>query len=352
MLVAGRRRKRPYKLLHRGDRHYIEVEIARGKSCREIAAALGVDHTTVAREVKRGLCTQYGPDGKTRVYKAERAQRLHDASMAWRGRHKLYGMESGPLEAACRLMRQSYSPYAAREIVASRTHESVPSTWTLYRYIRAGAIPVRESHLLRGFLDSRRVKGNKLPFHERRSLDHAGGFSIEKRPKVVLKRKLFGDWEGDLVVGPRSTEQALLTLVERKSRYLIVRKVKDKSAASVKAALDGIEAELGGAMGAIFRSVTFDNGAEFSDAPGMLGGGRIGTVYYAHPYCSGERGSNENANGFIRRFIPKGSRIEDYSDQDIADIAEFINTYPRKILDGRCAADIFAEETGWLFAAA
>ena len=98
----------------------------------------------------------------------------------------------------------------------------------------------------------------------------------------------------------------------------------------------------------IFKSITFDNGTEFSDVTGMefspYTKKRRTTVYYCHPYCSSERGSNENQNGFIRRFMPKGTAISRYSNDYIEYVQNFINTYPRAIFNGQNSAKLFKQE--------
>lgn len=342
-----------YHQLDAGDRHYIEIEYNRGRSMRSIARALGCSHTTVSREVKRGLYRRITPDGSSPAYSAAKAQAQHAESMARRGAKRRYDADTVVVRALCRLLKGHYSPYAARTIIGMRTVSAVPSVNTIYRYIRCGAIPVGEDDLLRGFLDSRRRRPESVPFNRRKSVHHDGGKSIERRPKVVLRRKMFGDWEGDLICGSKGTHQALLTLVERKTRFCIAIKIRDKSAASVVSAFDLMEAQFGAAaMERMFRSITFDNGSEFADADAIKAGGRVGEIYYAHPHYPGERGSNENCNGMIRRFAPKGTDFEDLSDSRVADIMDFINTYPRLILGGRSAQDLFRDEAGWIFHAA
>ena len=117
---------------------------------------------------------------------------------------------------------------------------------------------------------------------------------------------------------------------------------------SSKNALNLIERKIGTRnFRKIFKSFTCDNGVEFSNTNGMEfspSGKKRTTVYYCHPYCSSERGSNENQNAFIRRFIPKGTPISKYSLNDIKQIQDFINYYPRGIFDYRSSAALFEDE--------
>lgn len=140
--------------------------------------------------------------------------------------------------------------------------------------------------------------------------------------------------------------QALLVLTERMTRREIIRLLPDKTTASVVRALDLIELGLGGAFPKIFRTITCDNGTEFSDTAGIersvYGGSRTKT-YFCHPYSSYERGSNENANKLIRRWHPKGSSFEDLTEEQVQALEDWTNRYPRRLHGWRTAEDMFQE---------
>ena len=140
----------------------------------------------------------------------------------------------------------------------------------------------------------------------------------------------------------------MLTLTERKTRKEIIRKLKNKSQKSVVRAINGIERQMGTeAFRIVFKSITADNGSEFLDHEALEQSVFSGTrthIYYAHPYSSWERGSNENANRIIRRFIPKGSDISKFTRKQIQAIEDWINNYPRKILDFETAEERFIQE--------
>jgi IS30 family transposase len=142
-----------------------------------------------------------------------------------------------------------------------------------------------------------------------------------------------------------------MTLVERQTRKLIIRKLPDKKHSSVRRALNGIEREYGAAaFRKTFKTITADNGSEFLDVDGMQRSVLCNTartrLFYAHPYSSWERGSNENTNRIIRRFIPKGSNIANFSRRQIKETEEWINNYPRKIIDFQSPQQLFQEIVG------
>ncbi|MBT1050711.1 IS30 family transposase, partial [Streptococcus lutetiensis] len=146
------------------------------------------------------------------------------------------------------------------------------------------------------------------------------GKSIEERQESINKRENIGDFEIDTVIQTRAKNEYLLTLTDRKSRYQIIRLIPDKSAFSVNQALKAILKDYQ------MNSITADNGAEFSRLAEVFDPTHI---YYAHPYSSWERGTNENHNRLIRRWLPKGSK--NATQQQVAFIENWINNYPKKL---------------------
>lgn len=174
--------------------------------------------------------------------------------------------------------------------------------------------------------------------HIRKAYTHKGT-SISERPKDVDTRADFGHWELDTVVGKQGTLPVLLVMTERSINIEIIRKIESKSQECVVRELDKLKRRLGsGKFKKIFKTITCDNGCENLDFKGMeqsvLTKGERTKVYYAHPYSSWERGSNECANTLIRRFIPKGSNISNFSKRYIQFIEHWINNYPRKMFGG------------------
>ncbi len=147
------------------------------------------------------------------------------------------------------------------------------------------------------------------------------GESIERRPIEIFSRTSFGHWEMDSVVGKQKSKPILLVLTERLTRYEIIIPLPDKTAASVINALNELEKEYGYLFHLVFKTITVDNGSEFSDCKGMErsinGNIKRTKIYYCHPYSSWERGSNENQNKLIRRYFPKGTDFSEVSGESL-----------------------------------
>ena len=210
---------------------------------------------------------------------------------------------------------------------------------TLYNYIEKGVF-------LRLDLKHLPLKGKRKK-HNRKvkiAAKPSRGTSIEKRPAVINDRTEFGHWEMDCVEGKKKKKETILALSERLTRREIVIKIPDKTTTSVVKALNSLERRYGKHFRKIFKSITVDNGTEFSDRKGMeksIYNGQRTEIYYCHPYSSYERGTNERLNREIRRKIPKGSDLTKYSAQDIQDVENWLNDYPRQILDFATPNELF-----------
>jgi IS30 family transposase len=246
-----------------------------------------------------------------------------------------------------------YSPYA---VVQHFNRTGWPSDTricekTIYNYIGLGLIwDVSEKDLLYG---GKRRKPLGKPRKHSRVMNASR--TIDKRPVEANKRAVVGHWEMDTVYsGKGASPECLLTLTERKLRVEIVRKIPNRTAASVTAEIDKLERQIGASLfKKLFLSITPDNGSEFSDAMGLersaVSDSQRTQLYFAHPYSSFERGSNENHNGIIRRFIPKSSDIGLEKKSTIRKIQDWMNTYPRKILQGRSPLEALVAELGDCF---
>lgn len=163
---------------------------------------------------------------------------------------------------------------------------------------------------------------------------------IEQRPESCERRTESGHWEMDCIESVRSDRSCLLTLVDRRSRECLIFKIGRQSQEAVQRRLNGLERKLGSRnFREKFKSITVDNGTEFSDSHSLetsvYGEGKRTEIYYANAYSAWERGSHENLNDFIRYFIPKGTKLKAISEKEIKDLEAFINVYPpRKILGG------------------
>lgn len=173
--------------------------------------------------------------------------------------------------------------------------------------------------------------------------------SIEYRPEEANSREEYGHWEGDLVIGKRKRGAVLFTLTERKTREEIIVKIGSKEAKEVAQGLDKLEKKYKNEFKEKFKTITFDNGVEFRSWRLMEKSydkrkkGKRTTVYYAHPYRSGERGSNENANRLIRRFIPKGTDITSITEEFVQYVEDWINNYPRAMFKYKSTNQILEE---------
>jgi len=163
--------------------------------------------------------------------------------------------------------------------------------------------------------------------------------SIDDRPKYIEKREEIGHWEGDLVIG-KGQQSAIGTLVERKARYTFIVKLKNRKSATVR---KGFAKELNKINPLFTKSLTYDNGMEmaehkqFSNHTGM-------PVYFAHPYSSWERGTNENTNGLIRRFFPKKTDFNKVTEKQLKTVQEKLNSRPRKVLGYKTPNEVFRSE--------
>ena len=175
------------------------------------------------------------------------------------------------------------------------------------------------------------------------------GNSIDLRPDCVTARETFGHWEIDTVVGLKSgQDQVLLKLTERKTRFEIIQKIEGGNALAIQSAIENLQEQFGHFFKDVFKTITSDNGVEFSTLSVCLAG--IVDDYFTHPYSSWERGTNERHNGLIRRFIPKGSTMRHVSREHIKRIENWMNKLPRKILGYQTPKQAFLDETASLLA--
>ena len=210
------------------------------------------------------------------------------------------------------------------------------SKTTLYRYIDIG------------IFDNIRLSGKrKKKYRQQQGKRAPRGTSIEQRPQEISLRNTFGHWEMDCVCGP--TLPTLLVLSERLTRKEIIIKMKNQRADSVVRCLNGLERKFGKSFSQVFKSITVDNGVEFSDFKGLERSvfnkkASRTKVYYCHPYCSSERGTNERLNREIRRLIPKGTDLNEISVKDVRRVERWVNNYPREVLNYDCSEELFNQE--------
>ena len=348
---------RVFKHLTITDRIRIEKWLKDGLKVREISEKLRVDPSTVYRELKRGSYDRL--NGTTweliPTYSPDIAEQRYQAHLREKGPNLKIGKDHELAEYIERtIIDKDCSPaavygYAREEGRMFKTHISVP---TIYSYIKKGVF----LNLTQKALPRHGVhKGDYKKVKTKGPTRAPAGESIEKRPEEVKTREEFGHWEMDTVVSARPGKAAILVLTERLTRNEITAKLPDKSAASVVQALDDLEKEWGELFPRVFQTITVDNGSEFADCPGIersiLAEGSRTKCYYCHPYSSYERGSNENLNKMIRRWLPKGTNFDEIGAEVIQTITNWLNNYPRKILGFLPASAVFQEQMDALLGA-
>lgn len=338
-----------FKHLSQNDRIKMETMLNSGHKVVEVAEYLHVHRSTIYREIKRGEYTHRNSDytEETR-YSSDLRQKNHDWNAQGKGRNIKIGNDRPLAEyIEGKIIEDKYSPEAALAAAAESGIEFTTSisVRTLYRYIDKGIFLKLTNKDLP--VKGKRKKHNKRVRVQKRA---SAGESIENRPDEVKDRENFGHWEMDTVKGKQGvTKSCMLVLTERKTRDEIIVKLPDQKAASVVEAIDRLERKWGDMFTKVFRSITVDNGVEFSDYEGLersvLHEGEKRTfAFYCHPYSSWERGSNENNNRLIRRHIPKGEDFDEKQDRDIEYIENWINNYPRGIFGFKTSAQLFEEE--------
>ena len=335
-----------WKQLKYSDRIRIEAWLRAKISVQEIADMLHVHRSTIYREIKRGQYEHLNSDYTVeKRYSPEIAQKHCDENLQVRGTQLKIGNDYKYAEyIEKKIIEENYSPEAVLgELrVQNRAKDFSVSICirTLYNYIDKGVflnltnknLPVKRNKK-RGY--------KKVRVQKRASV----GTSIEERPEYIKDRKEFGHWEMDSVVGKRGkSKNTFLVLTERKTRNEIIFKLPDHSATEVVKAVDRLEITWGSMFSDVFKTITVDNGTEFSYFNELEPDEKRTKVYYCHPYSSWERGSNENNNKMVRRIVPKGTNFDSMTDDEVLDMQIWINGYPRRIHDYHSAAELFEKE--------
>jgi IS30 family transposase len=330
--------RKKYKHILRDDRYVIEQMLRAGQDEAAIVKVIGCTQKTLRREIKRG--THQYLDSATfefrERYSWDVGQRKHEEKGGNKGRYaKINDAPEFMKYLENKIKKEKYSPEAALFAAKAEGFTVAISVKTLYNNIDGGDVNIRRADLLRkeGWKQDRTKP--------RKAANNLKGESINKRPDAANDRSEYGHWEMDLIVSCKGGKGALLTLTERKMRQEIIIRLPDKTQRAVKRALDRLERRYGADFKEKFKTITSDNGSEFLDFTSLEKScgdkGKRFRMYFAHPYSSWERGSNENANGIIRRFFPKGTDFSKVSTAKIQAVEDWMNTYPRRILGGICA---------------
>lgn len=342
-------KKKKYKHLDERERCKVEGLLEGKKKVYEIALILRRNVSTIYRELKRGTISRVQSDlSEKKQYRANVGQ----ADYLKQGKNKERPLKIGKdrrLEEYIRikLVEDRFSPDAIIGEIRARGLEfkGMICTKTLYNYIEAGIFSGISNQNL---WEKRKKKKRKYKTVVRASYRNRLARNIDERPRKANDRLEYGHWEGDCVKGPQRAKASLFTLTERKAREQIIIKIKQSTQEAIKEALDGLEKKYGDGFKVKFKTLTFDNGVEFLnwkslEVSALDLGKRRTTTYFAHSYSSWERGSSENQNRMIRRFIPKGMDIADVSSKEVERIEHWMNNYPRKILGYKTAEQMRQE---------
>ncbi len=339
-----------YNQITRYERMKIEALYEAGFNGRQIALQLGRHHTTIYRELKNGKTTRLNSKNwkDEVIYSADLGQIKHDEAKKNCGRDLKIGNDLKFIKfAEKKIIDDHYSPEAVLFYIKENNLQfnTEISLSTFYNYIRGGIF------LNLTIADCPYHKKGKKRKKQQVQKRLSKGTSIDERPEEIETRKEIGHWEMDSVVGPQGKgKKALLVLTERKTRDEIVMLVNDHTASEVVRTLDKIERKIGEKeFRRIFKTITVDNGTEFSDWKGMERSRRNKTiprtkVYYCHAYRSCERGSNENQNRLIRRWCPKGTNFDGITQAEITKIQNWMNDYPRRMFRGKSAKYMVLQE--------
>ncbi|KEQ18428.1 IS30 family transposase [Endozoicomonas numazuensis] len=312
-----------YKQLTQGQRYQIEALLGTGLTQKEIAERIGTSAGTLSRELQRntdgnGYCAETAHSMAIhRRVSARKYSKVDERQMPIIENGLLLGWS--PENISCRMKIEIPEITLSHTTIYARIADNKASGGTLYKKLpRFG---------------KRRCKGGKRKAG--RSLI-PNRVDITERPEVVGLRSRLGDWEGDTVFGQ---DAHLVTLVDRKSRFTLIDKVDNKQAETVADSM----IKLLGRVSSVC-TITLDNGGEFA-AHEKVAKAVSADVFFAKPYASYQRGTNENTNGIIRRTWPKKMALGGLTAAEIREAELLINTMPRKVLGGRTPLEVYTGES-------
>lgn len=324
----------PYDHLSEEERTRIMFWKWAGWSASDIGRALGRSCSTITRELDRNRGAIHGT---AKGYFGAEAHRLAACRRA-KANGQRSKLDHGPVGD---YVREKLAEYWSPQQIAGRLKLDYPedssmrvSAEGIYQWVyrRAAQGEDWQQYLRRG-RGRRRVRSARKTQGEVKF----AGKPIDQRPTQVQQRQRPGDWESDTVVGARSSRAALVTHVDRRSRLLSIRKVANRKARTVRRAIVRM---LGTLPIDHRRTMTVDNGSEFAHWSRIEADLGL-EVYFAQPYKAWQRGSNENANGLIRQFFPKGMDLSRVRPGEVARVEQLLNNRPRKCLNYRTPAEVF-----------
>lgn len=330
------------------ERCKIEFMIKKKYTIQEMSEELGRNKSIISREIKRHSEIKWNYDTGIckKVYSAAVAQGKYEYNKKKAGRKcKLSRGLKQFIED--KILKEKWSPeeVAGYIKVNDIKFDIQPSFQLIYYWIENKKLNIRPLDLVhKAKLEKKKEnteKAEKLPKHKEKS--------IHNRPKEIDENKEFGHWELDCVEGTKESKKTYMTLLERLTKKYIVIEMKEHTNECVKKAIDSLEEKYGEKFKKIFKSMTTDNGHEFLnydkiEISKFKENERRTIIYYADPYSSWQKGMNENCNGILRRFIPKGTDLNKISSEKLENILNKINGKPRKTLGFISSDKRFKEE--------
>ena len=292
------------------NRVVIETLHNEGRSLRYIANYLGFSKTTIFNELHR-LNSEYQAGLAQTDFERKVSQRGRKSSLTKNLKHLIEG----------KIQVQKWSPEQVAHVVGIAYK-------TVYNWIDQGWLDIQLPDLPDHGIRRHRAKEKRGTFNH--------GRSIEERPHKVETRQEFGHFEADTVLSGKRKGQAVATFVERKSRLTIVKRLNGRDSTSMTKAI----LELANQLGDNLKTLTVDHGKEFANYNLIEEQAGV-PLYFAHAYSPHERGSNENRNRVLRRFIPKGQPIDEITDDELIQINWYLNSRPLKCLNWRTPIEIF-----------
>jgi len=289
-----------------------------GHNQTDIADLIRVHKSTVSRELRRN-----------RGLKGYRPKQAHQFALNRRKKAR-YRIEASTWILIEALIRQDWSPEQVSDWLRENYDLQISHEW-IYQYI------LMNKHIggdLHRHLRCQKVRRKRYGSHDRRG-KLKNRVSIEERPAIVDTRQRLGDWEVDTIIG-KGHRHAIVSLTERKSRLALLRKVERKTAQSVADAV----IELLKSLPVRTHTITADNGREFADHE-RISNELSTSVYFAHPYSSWERATNENMNGLIRQYFPKKRSFVTITEQEIEFVVNRLNNRPTKCLAFKSPNQVF-----------
>ena len=310
-----------YHQITQEERYQIYALKKEGLSQTAIAKNLSRDKSTISRELKRNKGLRgYRPSqaeemAKSRETLKSKSKRLNESIIGYiKEKIKLYW---SPEQISGRMVLDGYKSIS-HETIYQYLIQDKKDGGELYMYLRHKNKPYRKRY---GSTDKRGEIPNKR--------------SIEDRPSIVEEKNRIGDWEIDLIIG-KNHKQALVTVVDRKSKFTLIQKVSSKKSEEVKEALVSMMQSVKDKI----HTITADNGKEFTKHEAVAKALET-DFFFCHPYSSWERGLNENTNGLIRQFFPKGSEFISITDEQVLAVQNNLNFRPRKTLGYKTPNEIF-----------